>query len=158
MGFKSSSAPSVLSPTLPLGFLGSVQWLDCHLHQYRSGISRSSQGTAISGFCQQALPGITIVWGFGVFRWDGSLGGVVSGWPFLQSLFHLFVYVVPLERNISGLKILRCVGIPIPHLGPVPIQWIRSLQVVSPLCCVFWLKSSPLTPRKLHGSLESGIF
>ena len=29
-----------------------------------------------------------IVWGFGLHRWDGSLGGVVSGGPFLQSLFH----------------------------------------------------------------------
>jgi hypothetical protein len=29
-----------------------------------------------------------VVSGFGVCRWDGSLGGVVSGWPFLQSLLH----------------------------------------------------------------------
>jgi hypothetical protein len=29
-----------------------------------------------------------IVYGFGVFMWDGSPGGVVSRWPFLQSLFH----------------------------------------------------------------------
>jgi hypothetical protein len=29
-----------------------------------------------------------IVSGFGVCMWDGSPGGAVSGWPFLQSLFH----------------------------------------------------------------------
>ena len=29
-----------------------------------------------------------IVSGFGVCRWDGSLGGTVSEWPFLQSLFY----------------------------------------------------------------------
>ena len=26
--------------------------------------------------------------GFGVYGWDGSLGGKVSGWPFLQSVLH----------------------------------------------------------------------
>jgi hypothetical protein len=31
----------------------------------------------------------TIVSGFGVCMWDGFLGGVVSGWPFLQSLLHI---------------------------------------------------------------------
>ena len=29
-----------------------------------------------------------IVSGFGVCMWDGSPGGAVSGWPFLQSLLH----------------------------------------------------------------------
>jgi hypothetical protein len=27
-----------------------------------------------------------VVFGFGVCRWNGSLGGTVSGWHFLQSL------------------------------------------------------------------------
>jgi hypothetical protein len=30
----------------------------------------------------------TIVSGFGGCRWNGSPGGAVSGWPFLQSLLH----------------------------------------------------------------------
>ena len=30
----------------------------------------------------------TILSGFGVCLWDGSPGGAVSGWPFLQSLLH----------------------------------------------------------------------
>ena len=41
-----------------------------------------------------------IVSEFGVWRWDGCLGGVVSGWPFLQSL--LFVSAFPLDRINSG--------------------------------------------------------
>jgi hypothetical protein len=50
--------------------------------------------------------------GFGVYRHDGSPCGAFPGWPFLQSLFHFFFFVpfLPLNRNISGLKTLRCVG------------------------------------------------
>jgi hypothetical protein len=29
-----------------------------------------------------------IVSGFGVWRWNGSLGGVVSAWTFLQTMLH----------------------------------------------------------------------
>lgn len=37
-----------------------------------------------------------------------------------------------------------------PHqLGTMPIYWKWSLLIVSPLCCVFWLKSSPLGPGSL---------
>jgi hypothetical protein len=63
-----------------------------------------------------------IVSGFGVCRWDGSLGGTISGWPVLQSLFNFFVPVFPLDRNISGLKILRWVGGPIPTEGYHPLS------------------------------------
>jgi hypothetical protein len=48
-----------------------------------------------------------IVSGFGVCRWGGSLGGAVSGWPFLQSLLHFFVPAFPLNRSNSTLKFLR---------------------------------------------------
>jgi hypothetical protein len=50
-----------------------------------------------------------IEWGFGVCRWDGSIGEAVCGWPILQPLF-FFVPVFLLDRNISGFKILRCMG------------------------------------------------
>jgi hypothetical protein len=33
----------------------------------------------------------------------------------------IFVPVFPLDRNISGLKILNCLGDPTPQLGAVPI-------------------------------------
>jgi hypothetical protein len=48
-----------------------------------------------------------MVSGFGVCRCDGSLVGAVSEWPILQSLFHFFVPVFALDRNISGLKIFE---------------------------------------------------
>ena len=53
---------------------------------YLSGTGRASQGTAISGCCQQALVGICLVTGLGGCLWGGSPSGVVSGWSFLQSL------------------------------------------------------------------------
>jgi hypothetical protein len=59
-----------------------------HQHLYWSWSGRASKGTTISGSCQQALLGISIVSGFGVCMWDGSPGGAVSGWLFLQSLLH----------------------------------------------------------------------
>jgi hypothetical protein len=46
----------------------------------------------------------------------------------------LLVPAFSLDRRKSGLIFLRWVGGPIPHPAAVPIQWIRSLQVLSPLC------------------------
>jgi hypothetical protein len=57
-----------------------------HQHLYWSESGRASQETAVSGCCQEALSGI--VSRFGVCMWDGSQGGAVFGWPFLQSLLH----------------------------------------------------------------------
>ena len=82
-------------------------------------------------------------------RWE------VSGYPFLQSLFHCFVPVFLLDRNISELKILRCMSGP--QLGSLPIHWRWSLQVLSPLCRVFKLKLSPLGPGSLSLSWSLGL-
>ena len=46
---------------------------------YLPGTSRASQETAISGSCQQALVGISLVSQFGCCLWGGSLSGAVSG-------------------------------------------------------------------------------
>ena len=62
-----------------------------------------------------------------VSRW-GSLGWP---WPFLESLLHFFS--CPLDRNNSGLKILRWVGGSIPQPGAMPKLWIWSIEVLSPL-------------------------
>jgi hypothetical protein len=95
MGLQSPSAPLVLALALPLGSLGSVQWLAVSIclcisqvlaeplreHPYQAPVSK----------CFLAS---TIVSGFGTCRWDGSLGGPVSVWYFLQSLLHfLFVWL-----------------------------------------------------------------
>ena len=71
-----------------------------------------------------------------------------------------FVPVFPLGRNISGLKSLRWVGGAIPQLVVMPIYWRWSLQVLSPLCWVFWLKSLMMGPGShllpWHLGLSSG--
>ena len=60
---------------------------DCeHPLLYLSGTGRTSQEIAISGSCRQALVGICLVSGFSGCSWDGSPGGAVSGWLFLQAL------------------------------------------------------------------------
>jgi hypothetical protein len=61
----------------------------------------------------------------------------------------LFVPAFPFDRKNSGLIFLRWVGGPIPQQGAMPIHWIWSLQVLFPLCWVFWLKSSLLGPGNL---------
>jgi hypothetical protein len=44
----------------PSSSMGSVQWLDIeYLHLYWSDTGRTTQGTAISGTCQQVLLGIS---------------------------------------------------------------------------------------------------
>jgi hypothetical protein len=96
-----------------------------------------------------------IVSGFGVWGWEGTDSGEDSGWPFLQSLLHIFVPAFPLDRNNSGLKILRWVDGSIPQLGTMPIYWRWSLQVLSLYCWAFHLRSLPLGPESLlpHRSL-----
>jgi hypothetical protein len=56
---------------------------------------------------------------FSVCRQDGSPGRAVCRWPFLQSPLH----VIPLDRNISGLKVLRWAGGPIPRMEAMTVYW-----------------------------------
>ena len=80
MGLQSPSAPSVLPLTLPVGSLGSVQWLTARTYL--------CIGQALAELLKEQLYQVpvskcflasAIVSGFGVCRWDGSLGGVISG-------------------------------------------------------------------------------
>jgi hypothetical protein len=68
--------------------------------------------------------------------------------------------VFPLDRSNFGLIFLRWVGGPIPQPGAVPNHWIWSLKVLSLLCWIFQLMSSPLDPGSLllpgHLGLSSG--
>ena len=66
----------------------------------------------------------------------------------------LFVPAFPFDRRNSGLIFLRWVGGPILQLGAMPIYWIWSLDVLSPLCWLFWLMAFLLCPS----FLTSGIF
>ena len=68
---------------------------------------------------------------------------------FCQSFPLLMGSCLCLDRNDSGLKVLIWMGGPIPQLVPVPIYWKWSLQVLFPLCWIFWLMSFPLGPGNL---------
>lgn len=63
----------------------------------------------------------------------------------------LFSPVFSLDRNNSGLKIWRWVGVPSLN-GAICNLWIWSLQVLTLLCGVFQLMSSPWGPRRLLNS------
>ena len=52
----------------------------------------------------------------------------------------VFVPVLPLDRNKSRLKILRCVSGTFPQLEAMPSHWRWSLQVLSPLNGIFHLE------------------
>ena len=86
---KAPSAPSVLSLTPPLGSLCEhrVWWLATSvpicIGQDLAEPLRRQLAPVSKHFLASA-----IVSGFGVCMWDGSPGGAVSGWPFLQSLLH----------------------------------------------------------------------
>jgi hypothetical protein len=56
---------------------------------------------------------------------EGVGGGSPDGPSF--SLCSIFIPVLPLDRNISGLKILKLVGGPIPPPGAMSIYWRFSL-------------------------------
>ena len=70
----------------------------------------------------------------------------------------LFVPAFPFDRRNSELIFLRWVGGPILQRGAVPIHWIWSLQILSPVCWVFWLMSSLLGPRNLLGPWHLELF
>jgi hypothetical protein len=61
-----------------------------------------------------------------------------------------------LDKNISGLKTLRCVGVPIPWLGAMRIYWRSSLKVFSPSLPML-IKVTPVGSWELLESLVSGI-
>ena len=88
MGLQTPIASWVLSLAPSLGTLCSVQWLAESIHlcicqALVEPLRRQLYQVPVS----KHLLASTIVSGFGNCIWDGSSGGAVSGWPFLQSLF-----------------------------------------------------------------------
>jgi hypothetical protein len=97
MGLQTPSALSVLSLSPPLGTPSSVQWLAasiclCTCQALVEPLRRQPYQAPV----RKNFLASTIGSGFGDCTWDGSLGGTVSGWPFLQSLHHtLSPYFLP---------------------------------------------------------------
>jgi hypothetical protein len=93
------SAPSVLSLTLPLVTLCSVQSLAasiplCICQALAKPLRRQSSQAPLN---MHFLASTIASW-FGDGIWNVSPGGAVFGWPFLQSLLHtLSPYFVPLS-------------------------------------------------------------
>jgi hypothetical protein len=105
-----------------------------HQHLYWSGTGRASQGTTVPGSCQQALPGISNnVWVWCLqMGWVPRWGSLWMVFPSISAPF--FVPAFPLDRSNPGLIFLRWVGGPSFNQVAVPNLWVRSLQVLSPLC------------------------
>jgi hypothetical protein len=87
MGMQTASAPLVLSLIPPLGTPCSVQWLAASIHLCicqapAEPFRRQLYQAPISKYflTSKIVSVLTI--------WDGSSGGSVSRWPFLQSLLH----------------------------------------------------------------------
>jgi hypothetical protein len=82
-------APSVLSLAPPLGTLCLVQWLAENIHLYiGQALAEPLRRQLYQAPGSKHLLASTVVSGFGDCIWDGSPGGTVSGWPFLQSLLY----------------------------------------------------------------------
>jgi hypothetical protein len=90
MGLQTPSAPWVLSLAPSLGTLCSIQWLAVSIHfcicqALAEPLRRLISHTLVS----KLFLASTIVSEFGDSKWDGSPGGTLSGWSFLQSLLHM---------------------------------------------------------------------
>jgi hypothetical protein len=97
MGLQTPSAPWILSLAPPLGILCLVQWLAKSIHLFIcQALAKSLRRQLYQSPVGKHLLAFTIVSGFDSSVWDGSQGGEVSGWPFLQSLLNtLSLYLLP---------------------------------------------------------------
>jgi hypothetical protein len=97
MGLQIPSASWVLSLASPLGTLCSVQWLARSIHLCICQVLiEPLRRQLYQAPVNKNLLASTIVSEYGDCIWDGSPGGAVSGWSFLQSLLHtLSLYFLP---------------------------------------------------------------
>jgi hypothetical protein len=110
-----------------------------------SGVGRISQNSHTILLSTIDFLASAVVSRFGVCRLDRSLGRVVSGWPFLQSLFH-FCPCLSFGQDhiwVNNFEMGQCQS-----MGCVNL-WRWFLHGSSPLCCIFQLKTFPLSPGSL---------
>jgi hypothetical protein len=89
VGFLTPSAPSVLLLTPPLESPLLVRWLDLCIHIYTGqALAQPFRRQLYQVPVSKCFLASTIMSGFGVCWWDGSLAGPVSRWSFFLSLLH----------------------------------------------------------------------
>jgi hypothetical protein len=89
MKVQTPSAPTILALTSSLESPHSIQCLAVYIRICIGlDLAKPLRGQVYWAPLGMYFLASAILSGFGVSRWNGSLGGTVSGWPFLQSLLH----------------------------------------------------------------------
>jgi hypothetical protein len=89
MGMQTPSASWVLSQVPLLGTQCSVQWMAVSIHFcICQALTEPSRRQLYQAPVSKVLLASTLVSVLGGCLWDGSPGGSVSGWSFLQVLLH----------------------------------------------------------------------
>jgi hypothetical protein len=97
MGLQIPSTPSVLSLTPLMQTLRSVQWLAANIQLcICKALAEPLRKQPYQAPFNMPFFTSKIVPGFGNCIWDGSPGGTVSGWPFLESLLNTLSPYLPL--------------------------------------------------------------
>ena len=110
IGLQTSSAPSVLSLTLPLRSLCSVLWLAASICIcIGQALVEPLRGQLYQGPVSKNFLASAVVSVFGVYQWNESLGGAVSEWwmAFPLVSFPLFLPAFPFDRSNSGLILFK---------------------------------------------------
>jgi len=103
----------------------------------------------------------TIALEYRICRWDGSLSGTVSEWPFLQSLLHFVPAFFSFRQENFGVKIFEMVKWPRPSSGScVYLMELISTDSIDPLFGIsvnvipigFWEAVSSLASSIVWGS------
>ena len=129
-----------------------------HPNLYWSGSGRASQETDILGAFQLANTlASPIVTGFGVYKWDGSLSGAQSLGGLFFSLFSTLCQCISFRQEQFWVNIFEMGGWSLSSIGAMPNLCIWSLQVLSPICWIIQLMSSPLSPGNLLLSWHLGF-
>jgi hypothetical protein len=90
MGLQSPSAPWFLFLAPPLETLCSVQWLVESIHLcVCQALAEAFRRQLYQAPVSKHLLASKIVSGFGYCTWDGSSGGTMSRWSFIQSWLHI---------------------------------------------------------------------
>ena len=109
MGLQIPSAPWVPSPSPSLKIPRSVQLLALRIYLcICQTLAKPHRRQPYQASISKHLPASTIASKFGGCIWDGSPGGAVSGWPFLQTLLHISSceYFVHPSKNHGSIYIL----------------------------------------------------